>query len=181
MHLDRNVSDFLVHKMEMVVKALELVVDKWVVIVIVMRSNFVQNLSAFAGNFFFLSPFSLVCVRLGKWQGSKFWVGEGAKQWISMTWCAKSFVCKSFRSFMPFHSQQFNHLTFHLSRFHTHSNTHSIFFISIFSKIYSLRKQKKGFQFRSGTHDPFSRRFYCLRACFFSCRVQCSMNDCSRA
>lgn len=24
----------------------------------------------------------------------------------------KSFVCESFRSFMPFHSQQFNHLTF---------------------------------------------------------------------
>lgn len=65
--LDKNVYDFLVHKMEMVERTLELVVDKCVV-VIVMRSDFAKNLSTLPVTFFpaRMESWCMYDVRLGK-------------------------------------------------------------------------------------------------------------------
>lgn len=115
--------------MEMVVKTLELVVDKCVVVIVIVMREAISFKICRLCRWLFLSFLMLLGMftfrevtgfEISSANGNdRKRVGKGAKQWISRTWCAKSFVCKSFRSFMPFHSQQFNHLTFHLSQFHT--------------------------------------------------------------
>lgn len=39
----------------------------------------------------------------------------------------KSFVCESFRSFMPFHSRQFNHLAFEASKISSEEGSISLY------------------------------------------------------